>query len=398
MSVKAEKLNITSKDERTRPVSTIYKKLSEIYKNEIVSISGKSSPGDIKHVKQNFDPTSPQKNDDIRLLVTTDILAEGVNLHRANIIVNYDIPWNATKILQRVGRVNRVGTKHDNAYIYNFFPTERAESEINLEKLAIAKIQAFHDTLGEDARYLTQDEEFKSHVLFDRINSKDFIEDDNKSVSSELFYLKLIRDIRDKEVTLFEKVKRLPKKARTARQDNSLNGKTLTFFRKGHLKKFFISNNKETKETDFLQAAEVLKTDKKSAKKDIPNNYHDLLRKNKEAFENSIEDNEDNETAKSITGNERIFLKLIKTLNAFKGFTEDDELYLAQLINAIEEGSINKKSISKILKETRSLNQPLKIIHIIRGHIPEKYLKNLAKREGKQTDNKKEIVLSESFI
>ena len=50
-------------------------------------------------------------------MITTDVLAEGINLHRSNIIINYDLPWNPTKIMQRVGRVNRVGSKNKEIYI-----------------------------------------------------------------------------------------------------------------------------------------------------------------------------------------------------------------------------------------------------------------------------------------
>ena len=110
-------------------------------------------------IHQNYDPKHSEKSDDVRILITTDVLAEGINLHRSNIIINYDLPWNPTRVLQRVGRVNRVGTKFDKIFIYNFFPTSTADSELGLEDSIKAKIQAFHETLGEDAKYLTEEEE-----------------------------------------------------------------------------------------------------------------------------------------------------------------------------------------------------------------------------------------------
>ena len=64
-----------------------------------------------------FDPS-----DEFRILVATEVLSEGVNLHRSNIVFNYDIPWNPTRLIQRVGRVNRVDTKFDTIHTYNFFP------------------------------------------------------------------------------------------------------------------------------------------------------------------------------------------------------------------------------------------------------------------------------------
>ena len=80
-----------------------------------------------------FDPNSKIQEDKLKILIATDILSEGVNLHRANVTINYDIPWNSVKILQRVGRVNRIGSQND-IYIYNFFPTEKAEEEIRHKK------------------------------------------------------------------------------------------------------------------------------------------------------------------------------------------------------------------------------------------------------------------------
>lgn len=58
-----------------------------------------------------------------------DVLAEGINLHRSNIVLNYDLPWNSTRVLQRVGRVYRVGTAHEQVYIFNFFPTAQADAQ-----------------------------------------------------------------------------------------------------------------------------------------------------------------------------------------------------------------------------------------------------------------------------
>ena len=60
-------------------------------------------------VRANFDANFPEKADDYDILISTEVLAEGVNLHRANIVVNYDTPWNSTRLMQRVGRVNRIG-------------------------------------------------------------------------------------------------------------------------------------------------------------------------------------------------------------------------------------------------------------------------------------------------
>ena len=77
-----------------------------------------------------------------------------MNLHRSNVVINYDIPWNPTRLIQRVGRVNRVDTKFDTIHTYNFFPTEESNDLIKLKEAAEAKIHAFIEMLGADARLL----------------------------------------------------------------------------------------------------------------------------------------------------------------------------------------------------------------------------------------------------
>ena len=195
-------------------------------------------------------------------MITTEVLSEGVNLHRSNVVINYDIPWNPTRLMQRVGRINRVDTKFDNIYTFNFFPTSQANTQIKLQEAAVAKIQAFIEMLGADARLLTEGEEIKSHDLFTRLTSKKTITGEDESEQSELKYLQIIRDIRDKEPELFEKLKHLPKKARTGRDYPDDANSLLTYFRLNKLQKFYRVGSSQPQELDFLAAAKILETGK----------------------------------------------------------------------------------------------------------------------------------------
>ncbi len=107
----------------------------------------------------NFDANASNQRDDYDMIVTTEVLAEGVNLHRANVILNYDTPWNATRLMQRVGRVNRIGSKAPMVYVYNFFPSAKGNEQIHLLENAYAKLQAFHILFGEDNKVFSEMEE-----------------------------------------------------------------------------------------------------------------------------------------------------------------------------------------------------------------------------------------------
>ena len=129
------------------------------YKTLAISSENRAEKQSI--ISENFDancPEAEQKND-YQVIVTTEVLAEGVNLHRANVILNYDEPWNATRLIQRIGRVNRIGSKQDKVHVFNFLPSEEGNHEIKLMEKAFAKLQAFHSMFGEDSKIFTESEE-----------------------------------------------------------------------------------------------------------------------------------------------------------------------------------------------------------------------------------------------
>lgn len=113
-------------------------------------------------IAANFDANyKGTKKDDYQILITTDVLAEGVNLHRANSILNYDSPWNATRLMQRLGRINRIGTDADKIWDYNFYPSTLGDNQINLKNRTYVKLQAFHELFGEDSQIYSDEEEVK---------------------------------------------------------------------------------------------------------------------------------------------------------------------------------------------------------------------------------------------
>ena len=134
--------------------------LDEGYK--IISITAKNR-NELKDViAANFDANyKGEKKNDYNILITTDVLSEGVNLHRANSLVNYDSPWNATRLMQRLGRINRIGTKAKEIFSYNFYPSTLGDNEINLKNRTYVKLQAFHELFGEDSKIYTKDEEVR---------------------------------------------------------------------------------------------------------------------------------------------------------------------------------------------------------------------------------------------
>ena len=137
--------------------NAIAKKAGKKHKVLQVSAANRNELQDT--IKANFDANASEQRDDYDIIVTTEVLAEGVNLHRANVILNYDTPWNATRLMQRIGRVNRIGSDAKEVRVYNFFPTNESNGVIHLIENAFAKIQSFHHMLGEDSKVFSEREE-----------------------------------------------------------------------------------------------------------------------------------------------------------------------------------------------------------------------------------------------
>ncbi|NOT13788.1 MAG: helicase [Methylococcaceae bacterium] len=345
-------------------------------------------------IKENFDPNNKNQQNDIRILITTDILAEGINLHRANILINYDLPWNPTRVLQRAGRINRLGTTHPNIFIFNFFPTTHADLHLGLEINITNKIQMFHDILGEDAKYLSDGEVIGSQELFDTLNNKKAYTGEDQEVDSELKYLELMRNIRDEQPELFNKIKQLPKKARSgSRKQGLATDRLVTFFRLGKLRKFYRNQIGQSEEITFFDAAHFLECRPDTPREKVPSDYYHLLETNKQRFQMDIMTDTDMEKGSSGRSNLGYIEKRLKD-KAFKNclkFTEDDEEFLSGLHQMIAQGSIAKKIAQKIKKELETKLEPLDVLSILRKHIR---IVEAVDTQNHHSTTKKEVILS----
>lgn len=201
-------------------------------------------------IRANFDANYPKQKDDYDIIITTDTLSEGVNMHRSNIIYNYDIPWNSTRLMQRIGRINRIGTKHNKIYIYNFIPSAKSDSLIELSKKAFIKLQTFHSTFGEDNQIYSTKEEVESVKLF---------EDMKDEIDEELKYLEEIRNFKKSNPKKFKELCNLPAKIRVQRRIEKLQHSTFVFIKNDDSKSYYFVTNTNSKAVNFLEMAKYLK-------------------------------------------------------------------------------------------------------------------------------------------
>ena len=202
-------------------------------------------------IKENFDANFDSDSMKYNIIITSDVLAEGVNLHRSNVIVNYDSPWNATRLMQRIGRVNRIGSIAPNIYNYMFYPSQQGDKEIQLYKNALVKLQGFHSAFGEDAQIYSKEEIVKELQMFDN-NVKD-------SIDKKIALLREVRELYNSDRKLYHKIKTLPMKSRVMRDTGKHSGKSIIFVSSNVKTEFYLATATGVEVIDFLEAVKYLK-------------------------------------------------------------------------------------------------------------------------------------------
>lgn len=219
-----EKKNPTGKlvifTESKETAKEISDKLRTIGDYSIMRISADNRKQMERTIQRNFDANlEPEKQEnEYDIIITTEVLAEGINLHRSNTILNYDVPWNSTRLMQRIGRVNRIGSTAKKIYVYNFYPSAQGDAQIRLVNTALRKLQAFHTAFGEDNKIFSLLEEKGEGALFGNKIQKE--------ESEILIYLTELREFKKKYPKRFAEIAKIPNKARCGRK---AEGKKLEF-------------------------------------------------------------------------------------------------------------------------------------------------------------------------
>ncbi|MCW5970970.1 MAG: SWF/SNF helicase family protein [Blastocatellales bacterium] len=140
----------------------------------MTGVTGGSS--DPTEIAWRFSPVSNRKRDQIkpedelRVLIATDVLSEGQNLQDGHIVVNYDLPWAIIRLIQRAGRVDRIGQKATEILCYSFLPADGVERIINLRQRVVARLRQNAEVVGADEAFF--EDEMAMQPLVDLYHEK----------------------------------------------------------------------------------------------------------------------------------------------------------------------------------------------------------------------------------
>ncbi len=397
-----QKLVIFSESQET--TEYLKDKLISAGRRDVLAVSSINRGELQKKIRYNFDAdvSIGQQRSEYNIIVTTEVLAEGVNLHRSNVILNYDTPWNATRLMQRIGRINRISTKADEIYVYNFFPTENVENDIQLKKRAIIKLQAFHSALGEDSQIYSTDEQVESFGLFDKNPQAD-----NES-SERLKYLMEIRKFKEESPDEFRRIKNLPPKIRNAVKNPERRGGTLSYLRdKQHHAFYQVNQNEELKELSFLEAAPILKCDPSTKTLPLHKEHHKQVKQALEHFSKAGETKIVLEQQKpNLRPHQNRAINYVKAKQNYQHIREEEKQKLGSAIEIIKRGKFQAlpRDINNLQNSTK--NQNLKTTDLLERllKIIDKYPLGLEleldseESIKKPAENMPRVIIAQSYI
>ena len=126
-----------------------------LYRGRVAVVSGSDELGEVSRQRavQGFAPVSMEAaagadEDLYDLLITTDVLAEGVNLQQCRNIINFDMPWNPMRLVQRHGRIDRIGSPHNRVFLRTVFPVDRLDEMLGLEERILNKLAMAAASVG----------------------------------------------------------------------------------------------------------------------------------------------------------------------------------------------------------------------------------------------------------
>lgn len=351
---------------------------------KVLVVTWKSKTEELKKdIKLNFDAwveLSRQKND-FDILLWTDAISEWYNLHRAWIIINYDIPYNPTKVIQRIWRINRINKKvYDTLYVYNYFPSLVWEDYISTKRISRLKIRMIATVLWVDVKTLTWEEEIGSFY-------KKVIEDDKNTNEDRSWDSEYLNDykkaITDKD--LLQKIGNIPQRTKILRINKKWVSWVLLFAKKRSNLIFYFLNTKNDSISPITikEAFELFKAEKEEKSMEVSKSFYLNYERLKEEIKKTWSESNMN------TQQKKAFE------NAMNLFEQTWDNYYKLLSEVIRLGALPLVYMKQIRKITQSSWE--KDSKNIRQNISEEYLKWIIDFSKSFSEETLDLIISEEF-
>lgn len=264
---------------------------------------------------------------ELNTVVATDVLAEGLNLQDCDKVINYDLHWNPVRLIQRLGRIDRIGSDYDRIFAFNFLPEMGIERQLGLREKLSARIREIHETIGEDAAILDPSEQVNEEAMYAIYEGEgealNLFEGDEEEPMDLNEAEELLRLMRRENPAEFERIADLRDGLRTGR---TLASKGIfAFFAAGRYQQLLLLDGEgNTISGDLSDALRSVACGEEESAQPLPEGYNTALMRAKQRFDNEVRQHKaQREYVRSLTRGQRYVLRELQVLfNA----TKDDDL------------------------------------------------------------------------
>src|SRR5260370_31417585 len=308
---------------------------------------------------------------ELQTLIATDVLAEGLNMQDCDKIINYDLHWNPVRLIQRFGRIDRIGSEHVIIYGFNFLPETGIEKNLGLRQKWHNRIQEIHDTIGEDSAILDRTERLNEEAMYaiyeKKGNQVSLFEEEDEDFLDLNEAEDIMRQLRKEDPGEYERIENVREGIATAKA-SSLKG-LYVCCQAGRYQQLFLLNDKgEVVSRNIPRILGTIKTTPEQAGDALPSDYNKAVMRVKRRFAEEVKHRQaEREHTLSLTQGQRYILRELREL--FRLVADEDEKAQINLLEKAFRGPITtaiNRELNFLLKNSvknRDLLQTLGHVH-----------------------------------
>jgi len=302
--------------------------------------------------KANREYTFAPGETELNTVVATDVLSEGLNLQDCDKIINYDLHWNPVRLIQRFGRIDRIGSDFDKVYGFNFLPELGIERNLGLRQTLHNRIQEIHDTIGEDSAILDLTEQLNEEAMYAIYEKKgknlSLFEDPEEENLVDLNEAEeILRQLRKERPEEYDRIANMRDGIRSGMASTSRKGQYVFCQADRYQQLFLLDEKGEVVSRDIPKVLGAIKCGPETPAQSVPSDYNAAVMRVKRQFTEEVKHREaEREHTVSLTHGQRYVLRELRILF---GRTEDEDVK-AQ-INVLEKAFRAANLTSAVKKE-----------------------------------------------
>jgi superfamily II DNA or RNA helicase len=365
-------------------------------------MAARFSPGSNPHISFGADS-------EVRILIATDVMSEGLNLQDGDVVLNYDLHWNPVRLIQRFGRIDRIGSQNDVIWGFNFLPETAMEKQLGLHEVLAARIKEIQETIGEDAAILDKEEQVNEEGMYciyeQKSDQLSFFEDEEADFVDINEAEEMLRSLQADDPAEFNRIANLRDGIRSARAMFSTGGGRFVFCQAGKFQQLFhLNQDGGIDSRDVPKVLGRLKCSKTEPASQLPREHNQEVMKVLGIF---------NDEVRHRTAQQRFSLSLtvgqtyvLRELRAFYSTLDpDDEADLRGQVSILEEAfkqpltAAIKRQLNTIRRNgvtAKALVKAVSDLYHDHGMSDTSFqLRHLAERESEDVPR---IICSEAFL